>query len=299
MTLLARGAAVDRGIRESQELLDRFDAILAEELFREVGDLTVFPGGNQVLQKREGYRDILRAYVQFEVAAQLSWTGGDEVFHAGQRDVATLYEYWTYIQVAQLLSELCQIEFDLGSLLRESEGGIGLDLRKGRRTVLTGKAVRLWRKLTVELWYNKGFAGPSGGSEASWVAGVSPEGSWTVGMRPDISIRISPDPGALEYCDPVWVHFDAKYRVERIDELLGVVAVTDDSDLPASDGSSKAPETEAKREDLLKMHAYRDAIRLSAGAYVLYPGDQNKQRRAYTEILPRLGCVSTQTGGCR
>src|SRR5829696_8253469 len=32
----------------------------------------------------------------------------------------------------------------------------------------------------------------------------------------------------------------------------------------------------SKREDLLKMHAYRDAIRRSAGAYVLYPGDQHQ-----------------------
>ena len=31
-----------------------------------------------------------------------------------------------------------------------------------------------------------------------------------------------------------------------------------------------------KRADLLKMHAYRDAIRRSAGAYVLYPGSEKE-----------------------
>jgi predicted component of viral defense system (DUF524 family) len=285
---LPSSAAAQRGVRESRELLDKLDAVLAEELFREVGDLAVFPSGNQVLQKREGYRDILRAYVQFEVAAQLTWAGGDDVFEAGQRDVATLYEYWAYIQVARLLSELCEIEFGLGNLLTETELGVGLDLRKGRRTLLPGKAVRLGRGLEVELWFNKGFSGPTGGTETSWVPGSRFEGSWTVGMRPDISVRITPDPGALEYCDPIWVHFDAKYRVERVEELLGDGSA-DDAATPADDGLPKSGEGVAKREDLLKMHAYRDAIRLSAGAYVLYPGTQNQKRRAYTEILPGLG----------
>jgi hypothetical protein len=49
----------------------------------------------------------------------------------------------------------------------------------------------------------------------------------------------------------------------------------------------------ALRADLLKMHAYRDAIRRSCGAYVLYPGDddQLKQRpfSEYHELLPGLG----------
>ena len=31
-----------------------------------------------------------------------------------------------------------------------------------------------------------------------------------------------------------------------------------------------------KNADLLKMHAYKDAIRRTGGAYVLYPGDKSK-----------------------
>ena len=37
------------------------------------------------------------------------------------------------------------------------------------------------------------------------------------------------------------------------------------------------------------MHAYRDAIRRSAGAYIIYPGTQRKYYRGYHEILPGLG----------
>src|SRR5204863_9454070 len=66
-----QGIAAKRGIREVGVVLDRLDEVLGEEVFREVGDLAAFPAGNQVLQKREGYRDVLRAYLQFELAAKL------------------------------------------------------------------------------------------------------------------------------------------------------------------------------------------------------------------------------------
>jgi len=33
------------------------------------------------------------------VASKLSWQGGDDVYGAGQRDVATLYEYWAFLSL--------------------------------------------------------------------------------------------------------------------------------------------------------------------------------------------------------
>ena len=50
------------------------------------------------------------------------------------------------------------------------------------------------------------------------------------------------------------------------------------------------PDQAAEREDLLKMHAYRDAIRRSVGAYVLYPGTGSKATSLeFHEILPGIG----------
>ena len=46
----------------------------------------------------------------------------------------------------------------------------------------------------------------------------------------------------------------------------------------------------SKRTDLLKMHAYRDAIRDSAGSYVLFPGSQPAEFAVNdAEFLPGLG----------
>jgi hypothetical protein len=60
-----------------------------------------------------------------------------------------------------------------------------------------------------------------------------------------------------------------------------------------------------RNADLLKMHAYKDAIRRTGGAYVLYPGviQSNKPsvRRGFHEIIPGLGAFavspSAENGG--
>jgi hypothetical protein len=267
------GFAVTRGLDEIAVVLEHIQGLLGEELFREVGPLTAFPAGNQVLQRREGYRDVLRAYLQFELAAKLAWQGGEDVYRAGQRDVAALYEYWTFMQLARVVADLCGGTFDLANLIEVDQSGLGLSLRRGRTTIVKGVTSRLGRKLSLELWFNREFAGR--------------RESWSLRMRPDCSLEIRPiegDQGGT--FDPVWLHFDAKYRITFVD-------VDAMNQIPGEDASEDRV-GHAKREDLLKMHAYRDAIRRSAGAYVLYPGLRNDVApfEEYHELLPGLGAFA-------
>ena len=44
------------------------------------------------------------------------------------------------------------------------------------------------------------------------------------------------------------------------------------------------------------MHAYKDAIRRTGGAYVLYPGTEKKIRRGFHEIIPGLGAFCIAPG---
>ena len=44
------------------------------------------------------------------------------------------------------------------------------------------------------------------------------------------------------------------------------------------------------------MHAYKDAIRRTSGAYVLYPGTENRVIQGYHEIVPGLGAFSVRPG---
>ena len=113
-------------------------------------------------------------------------------------------------------------------------------------------------------------------------------------MRPDYSLIISTASDEPAGFEPVVLHFDAKYRVNMIAEILRAERKNEVSDAdepaPLSEGMGRGS---ALRADLLKMHAYRDAIRRSAGAYVLYPGDDDPAKRGqyseYHELLPGLG----------
>ena len=202
-----------RGVREANALQDELDALLNEPLLREVSSLTHFPGGSQVLQKREGYRELLRAYVEFEIASKLAWDGGEDVYGAGQRDVASLYEYWVFFKLAEIVSSVCNAPLDLESLVEVSEEGLAIDIRRGKDRVLVGDVERLGRRLRIELWFNRTFAfGPRDGQ------------SWTRQMRPDYSLRIhAVDEAQLKReADDIWLHFDAKYRIDRLAEAMDV-----------------------------------------------------------------------------
>lgn len=58
----------------------------------------------------------------------------------------------------------------------------------------------------------------------------------------------------------------------------------------AAEAESVERLSRSRREDLLKMHAYRDAIRRTAGAYVLFPGNESVSPYGeFEELLPGLG----------
>lgn len=115
-------------------------------------------------------------------------------------------------------------------------------------------------------------------------------------MRPDFTLSFWPDGYGLEEAESqelaVHIHFDAKYRVENITEIFG------DGNEDLSEEKTQQKCGNYKRVDLLKMHAYRDAIRRSEGAYVLYPGGANGPTRfqGFHEILPGLGAFALKPG---
>jgi predicted component of viral defense system (DUF524 family) len=271
-------SAVERGIRETKQVIQELDQLLGAPLFADVSAARTLPTANPVLLRKEGYREILRAFIQFEMAARLAWEGGESVYGAGQRNVATLYEYWCFLQLYKVVSELCSMSVETGDLFQVRSDGLNLLLARGRETLLRGTTVSSGRKLNVELCFNRSFPGRAT--------------SWSKHMRPDCSIRIS-DFDALEHdYRTVWIHFDAKYKAEQLVDVFG-----DDTN-PESQTETKV----ATRDDLLKMHAYRDSIRRSAGAYVLYPGDTDEQFFQYHELLPGLGAFAlrpTENGEAR
>jgi predicted component of viral defense system (DUF524 family) len=272
-------AIVLRARREVSNLIGELDELARVPLLSNVGRLNHFPAGDQVLQKREGYRDFYKTFIEFELAAMLTWRRQTDGYRAGQRDVAELYEFWVFLQLGLLVGELVGKPFFLGPLLRATEDGLNISLRSGAETVLEGELTHNARRLRISLFFNKTFDAKP------------PERlSWTRPMRPDVTLTITPvDEHGLD-ADPTHVHFDAKYRVQALEELFGDPAELANTDIWQHTKSSPT----AKRDDLLKMHAYRDAIAKTAGAYVLYPGrdlkgQEFREFEDFHELLPGLG----------
>jgi predicted component of viral defense system (DUF524 family) len=274
-------AADQRGRREALQMSEILSRLLATPALAEAGELTSFPQSNTTLQGRSGYREIFRSFLLGEAAATITWDDGPDLFRAGQRDVATLYEYWVFLELVRIVESLPGFHVDRSPLTRSTGDGLALDLnRKGK--VLRGSGHRRGREVQLELCFNKTFRRGSGNT-----------GSWTVEMRPDCSLRLTVTGLGREY--DTWVHFDAKYRIHNF-----VSGFADDGDGEADQTPTSSDRPQ--RADLAKMHAYRDAIRRSAGAYVLYPGDDDGEaprHQQYHEILPGLGAFvlrPTDTG---
>ncbi len=265
----------------SRRLLETTEDWLGRGFFREVGKMTFAPFGSPVLQRQAGYRELLRWWLRFRSAAELSWGGGEDVFRAGQRDIASLYEYWLFFELLGWFCRKCRD--GVRPAIQELVDGLDDDspnLRLRKQIHLgpfVGEFAGQSRQLNARFSYNRLFPVTSERQRA---------GSWTRRLRPDYTITFWPEGFSEAEAERnellVHVHFDAKYRIEDSNALFGADDLCDADD---------EEEGNYKRQDLLKMHAYRDAIKRSQGAYILYPGrsDNSAIFTGFHEILPGLG----------
>ena len=200
-------------------------AFVRDRQFIEVGPLVRIPVESRVLQRRDGYRELTRLWFAFQRARQPLF---DRLEHAIDiRDIATLYEYWVFFELADRIGAALDIP---GTMDAVGDGVDGLRHRFACRFGTAGTLV-----------YNGSECGYSG-----------------VQLRPDY--LWIPAEGTR-------VAFDAKFRMVASSSI----AVLEDGELPA--GMSYDP----KDDDLVKMHAYRDALGMRA-AVVLYPGTSSTFR---------------------
>jgi len=268
--------------REAVLLVDKLEHFIGNSVFKEISTPTTLPLNSPVLQRKEGYREVLRVWLMFDLAAKLVWHGGEDVYGGNKRDVATLYEYWIFFKLLGVIKEVFNIEpQSINDLIKETSDGLGLQLKQGKYLPVKGIYDAGTRRLNVEFSYNRTFLGDSSYPKS---------GSWTKSMRPDYTLSIWPyeiDSDTAEKEELIThIHFDAKYKVENIRGIIG----NEDDFKTESEDISKGT---FKRIDLLKMHTYKDAIRRTAGSYVLYPGtDFGYSKMGFHEIIPGLGAFS-------
>lgn len=265
---------------EANVVTEKLENNLQHSLFKEISRPTTLKLNSPTLQKKEGYREVLKVWLKFDLAAKLVWNGGEDVYSGGKKDIATLYEYWLFFKLLDVLKSIFEIEpKELEKLIVPSSNELSLQLKQGRFTALNGKYTKENRDLNIRFNYNRSFVGNNN---------ISKAGSWTTTLRPDYTLSIWPtnlkETQAEAKEQIVHIHFDAKYKIANINQIL-----ENKQDDELNDEKKDNLKGIYKNADLLKMHAYKDAIRRTSGAYVLYPGDTNKRIRGFHEVLPGLG----------
>ncbi len=294
-------------ITDCERLKSELNLRLQKSLFRQLEPPRVLPLGSPVLQRKAGYREVFQTWLSFKASSRLQWEGAEDVFgggeteyQAGKKDLPTLYESWLFFRLLKLFSEKFDLNYDdVKQFFLSDVGELGrFTLKRGHMQAFGG-ANKHGVQLYAQFRYNHSFV--SKGKT------VSEESSWTQVLRPDYTMTFWPKDesaatpeAALKWAEEkdlaVHIHFDAKYRVNSVEKLFGKEEDLDEEGLTKE--RRKEHDGNHNRADLMKMHAYRDAIRRSEGAYVLYPGlDDPSARppwRGFHEILPGLGAFAVR-----
>ena len=267
-------------VKESELLILELESHLHHSFFKKISRPNTLKLNSPVLQRKEGYREVLRVWLMFSLAAKLMWKGGDNVYEGGNKDIASLYEYWLFFQLLELFQDTFTIEpKDISDLIGETKDGLNLQIKQGIHTALNGVYDSGSRKLNIRFSYNRSFSGKKSYPKS---------GSWTTTLRPDYTLTFWPVGISEEDAEIqeliVHIHFDAKYKV---DNLAFNIKQSSDNELDIEKVENRGGVY--KNADLLKMHAYKDAIRRTGGAYILYPGETEIKQRGFHEIIPGLG----------
>lgn len=198
---------------------------LSQKYFKGISRLNHIPLNSQVLQKKEGYRDILSYYLMFEFGFKLKWKELSDELKGHEKKVFELYEYWCYFKLIEIMEIICDMKVSFEDIFMFTDDGMSLKLNEGICRTFNYKGCK------VKLLYNKTFKRSDDDYK-----------SYSVQLRPDYSLEVNANDKTY------YIHFDAKYKMYVGSETF-------------------------KNEDIVKMHAYKDAISNTIGAYVLYPGN--------------------------
>jgi predicted component of viral defense system (DUF524 family) len=281
---------------EAAELRDGLSALESGYFFRDVGRMIRLPLENQTLQKRAGYRDILRTWLLCEAASTIDWSGLEDTHHGDSKDAALLYEYWVFIKLQQLIEKLPGMTVieggnsSLDFIGSTADGCVEIRLKSGKQSRRCFHYRRGEDEMIVELHYEREFRGK---------APTTAAGSYSRIFRPDYTLSIRPssfvtETDALAMGKLAFLHFDAKYRLHRTTDIIGDEEMDDES--LASEKALEKSTRVHNRADLLKMHTYNDAVRMTIGSYVLYPGDTHTSLPRFYEVAPGVGAYAMKPG---
>ncbi|GAS83749.1 DUF2357 domain-containing protein [Paenibacillus amylolyticus] len=251
-------------LKELDGWLNIIHQYLSEPIWNQIQQLNHIPSNSQVLQKRKGYRQILQYDLRLQLGLKLAWHPSMvlEQTLADVRPIYELYEIWCFIKLRKICIDIFGAEKE-NTIIKVEKDLFSINLKKGRESKVVFKKNYEDKVVTATLFYNKEFQKHSYKSEMSY----------SLALKPDCSIKLVLDnkEGSVE----TFIHFDAKYRIDFFESNNKLIS---------------------KNEDIIKMHAYKDAIRGSSGAYVLYPGtEESLYFQFHNRAIPSVGAFPLRT----
>jgi len=253
-----------------KSFLDEIEYQLSRDWLRDVNRLEYLPLNSQVLQKRDGYRDILRYFFILDLSLRFTWNELEESFKGFEKRLSQIYEYWCYFKLIKILEDITGERVNPLEIFKISQWKV--EIRRGYESMLKFTLNMSDDPITVNLSYNRKFANSTRCR------------SYSLPFRPDYSILV--DIGECTY----FIHFDAKYRSK--------ITSTDFYEMKKRDLEEEF-QRKYKAGDIYKMHTYKDAILHSIGAYILYPGDEEVIFKEYIDEIPSVGAFPLNPGNSK
>jgi len=259
---------------------DEIEYYLSNKFFNQISTMEYVPFNSQILQKKEGYREIFQYFLMLEFSFRLSWDEINNQFKGFEKKLSELYEYWCYFKILKVLNDLSVKKISFEDVFKINKDNWSISIKKG-----VGSRKRFYLNLygyeiEIELFYNLRFSDNS------------KYRSYSLAFKPDYTLLVKINDN-LNY-----IHFDAKYRSQ-----LEIVDFYEDIHTSKQleeeiDERDDLEEKEAvfKDGDIYKMHTYKDSILMTEGSYVLYPGNRTKQFFESDMIIPSVGAFSLTPG---
>lgn len=225
---------------------DRMEAslmpIARHSMWEEVGRMVRIPFSSTVLQRRRGYRRVLRHFSRIRLAPTIPLDKDGMRDLLELKNIALLYELWTFFRLVH----------EISAVLGRPPVRSAQPSSDPFQTAFAAGGSFEWDP-GVRLVYNQRFSRSLSRGRRSY----------SVPLIPDIALAVPHGPN-----DDLHL-FDAKFRVRA---LADVGLAADDKD--ADDEKTAERAGSFKRADIYKMHAYRDAIPEARSVWILYPGGE-------------------------
>ena len=255
---------------------------LSAKFFNHISAMDHVPFNSQILQKKEGYRDIFQYFLMLEFSFRLSWDDLNNKFKGFEKKLSELYEYWCYFEILKVLNDLSIIKIDFEDVFEVNKSKWGINVIKGKHSSKKFKLNIHGHDIDIELFYNLTFSDKTDYR------------SYSLAFKPDYTLLITTS------VKQHFIHFDAKYRseLEIIDfyEKIGEKSSSEIEKEIKNRDSLEEKEYVFKDADIYKMHTYKDSILLSLGSYVLYPGTKSKYFKQEDLVIPSVGAFSLTPG---